>query len=157
MQPDIEDEDPAMVERMLLHLYTLKYPAYNTIHSLRLAKDLVIDAHMYALADKYDLTTLKRQVKEAFQILLNLILEHQRDERDDHEKEDFYGRFAEAAAVIYSTTPESDRGLRDLIKIHTWNFKDTLLRVSTIQRCVLQTDGYKDDLLQALFGNRQRR
>ena len=77
---------------------------------------------MYAMADKYDLADLKSQARQRF--LTNF---YDKDEYESHccEDQDLQDvvipvpeTWAEVAVItklVYSTTPSSDRGLRDIV------------------------------------------
>ncbi|ORY18160.1 hypothetical protein BCR34DRAFT_583092 [Clohesyomyces aquaticus] len=67
----------------------------------QVANPLLIHASMYALADRYGIPTLSEMAKGKFFDSL----------RDHWDSEDF----VEAVAYIYSSTPDSDRGLRDTV------------------------------------------
>ncbi|MCJ1438124.1 hypothetical protein MMC27_007511 [Xylographa pallens] len=131
------DEDPALIEEMLLYLYTMQYP--QTPLSLRKAKDMVLDAKMYSIADKYDLPDLKQKALKAFRPLLAL---HHSDPL-----------FTEAASYVYGMTIDSDRGLRDLVKSLVWEERTVMLARKDVQECIMHTEGFKDDVLQSLFAN----
>ncbi|MCJ1244620.1 hypothetical protein MMC30_001818 [Trapelia coarctata] len=106
----LEDDDPAFVGGMLEYLYTMVYPSVASV--FRKSDDLVFDARMYAIADKYDLPDLKRKVQEAFVLLL------------PNHTEDVL--FAEVARAVYELTPQTDRGLRDLVNDILWNNRATM-------------------------------
>ncbi|MCJ1287099.1 hypothetical protein MMC26_006447 [Xylographa opegraphella] len=131
------DEDPALIEQMLVYLYTMQYP--QTALNLRKAKDMVLDAKMYGIADKYDLPDLKQKVLKAFGPLLALY-------RIDP-------LFPEAASHVYETTVGSDRGLRNLVKAIVWDDRVVMLARKDVQECVMHNEGFKDDLLQSLFAD----
>ena len=77
---------------------------------------------MYAMADKYDLTDLKSQARQRF--LINF---YDKDEYEGHccQDQDLQDvvipvpeTWAEVTVItklVYSTTPSSDRGLRDIV------------------------------------------
>ena len=83
---------------MLYFFYTCNYSDYGQ-HS----GDAVINVLVYALADKYDVTTLKSLAKHKFEKAMN----------DCWNADAFSG----IALQIYTTTPSSDRGLRDCAKV----------------------------------------
>ncbi|MCJ1382100.1 hypothetical protein MMC17_005212 [Xylographa soralifera] len=132
-----EDDDSALVEEMLVYLYTMQYP--QTPSSLRKAEDMVLDAKMYGIADKYDLPDLKEKVVKAFKPLLAL-------NRSDP-------LFTEAASYIYGTTVDSDRGLRDLVKGMVWADRTVMLARKDVQECIMHNEGFKDDVVQSLFAD----
>ena len=64
-------------------------------------KQMLLHAKMYELGDKYDVVGLKELAREKFQIWC----ERYWDEED----------FAAAARCAFSTTPDKDAGLRDVV------------------------------------------
>ena len=131
------DEDPVLIEEMLHYLYTMQYP--QTALSLRKAKDMVVDAKMYSIADKYDLPDLKQKALKAFGPLLAL---HHSDPL-----------FTEAASYVYGMTIDSDRGLRDVVKSFVWRNRSVILARKDVQECIMHNEGFKDDVLLSLFAN----
>jgi len=111
----------------------MKYPQSSN----RTAQDMLIDARMYALADKYELVDLKTKVKRSFERLLA-------DNFDD-------ALFVEAAALVYESTLQEDRGLRDPLLDILWDNKGTLLLKPGIQECVMAHEGFKNDVIESLF------
>lgn len=136
----LNDDEPQTIKRMLFYLYTLDYPDYNvpdiqaepvtTEHSpllhLRhntstsveevtdLATELEVsegaatdDPRMmnnvlvYAVAEKYDIPDLKALAKRKFQNLVESKWPH-----------DSFGAIAES---VFSTTPDGDMGLRQIV------------------------------------------
>ncbi|KAL9117305.1 MAG: hypothetical protein Q9187_006161 [Circinaria calcarea] len=94
----VEDE-PEMIDRMLDYLYRLDYsdlvpPTLNMSEGR-----LIVNARMYALADKYEIWALKELAKQKS---INAL------------EEDWSGEsFLTALEIVWTTTPYSDRGLRD--------------------------------------------
>ncbi len=64
----------------------------------------VVHAQMYAMADKYLVPTLKEYSKERFRSIIS----------GQYER-----KLAESVAEAYTTTPASDRGLRDVVLAST--------------------------------------
>lgn len=81
---------------MLFYLYKFDYP--DDVGSY---EPLILNASMYALADRYDIEHLKTLAKEKF---LDLVNRHPIDDT-----------FTGAVFVVYNSTLPSDRGLRDCI------------------------------------------
>lgn len=111
------------------------YP--NSPNLFRKPHHLVFDAQMYAIADKYDLSDLKRKVGDSFAELLIPYAEGV--------------EFGEAARAIYDLTPETDRGLKDLVKDIVWSTRATMFPRQEIQRCIRESEGFRNDMLQAMF------
>lgn len=94
----LDDEDPKLVEIMLRHLYS---HGYLKDHPSLPEITLQLHAQMYAMADRFGIEDLKLLIQEQFEVL----------QRTDHEKDDF----AAVIREVYISTPDSDRGLRDLV------------------------------------------
>lgn len=90
---------------ILGHMRSIYCPAtrlYRSPTTLPIgSEDLIIHARLYALADKYFVKGLKEAVLERFK--------HCADESFKGEK------FYEAANIVFSTTPDTDTGLREVI------------------------------------------
>ena len=142
-----------MVEHMITYLYSLKYPQGNRVLT-NMAANLLFDAKMYAMADKYDLSSLKLQVKRAFAMPLDsdvqAALEYHLDTNWETGYKSSSELIADLARIVYTNTPDSDRGLRDVIKKYTWIHKK-MLADRELQKCILETEGYTADVIQSLF------
>ena len=144
---------------MLLFAYTSQYPVtsiadepinqFKTVQGgyadtgaseLRSLARSRLHLHMYALADKYDVPALKGQSKQRF--LINFYhsdeysptleeFPHTSLSKDDHDHEE-----AQIMSLVYTTTPHSDRGLRDIV-------------LEYICRLRHEDTAYRGDLLQA--------
>ena len=103
-----------MIYRMLEYLYMQDYtvdlgfdPFWSVIDSWTQTR-LHVHAQMYSLGDKYDLPGLK---KEALRRFINDIAIP-----GDKKRETL--TLLSVIPTVYTTTPESDRGLRDLVARH---------------------------------------
>jgi len=92
----LEEDDPDIVDRMIDYLYRLDYDgkATKTYGCLRL------NALVYAMAEKYEILPLKELAKQKTAEAM---------ERGNWGME----AFVEALDTVWTTTPQSDRGLRD--------------------------------------------
>ena len=145
----MNDDDPQTINRMLLYLYTLDYPDEDVPHHRtdRVAVDNSLPPHqprktsttsegetdpgttlkgtaphdprlmnnvlVYAVAEKYDIPELKELAKSRFQTLVRSKWPH-----DD---------FDAVIESIFSTTPDEDIGLRQIVlDICEENFEDIL-------------------------------
>lgn len=95
---------------------------------------MVIDAKIYAIADKYELDGLKGVAKVAF---TGAVYEH-------WDTDQFVG----AAEVVYTSTPDSDRGLRDVVTALTWRKQMTLLARKDVQTLLGDVAGFSKDVMQ---------
>ncbi|RYP39208.1 hypothetical protein DL767_002316 [Monosporascus sp. MG133] len=93
-QIDLEEVDVNVVEAMLHFMYHFDY---NNTHG---ASTMIFNAQVYSVADKYIIPALKAEAREKFGTAISTGWA-----MDD---------FPSAIAEVYNSTPESDRGLRDL-------------------------------------------
>lgn len=83
-----------MVDHMLRFLYTSNY-----LDNAEGSRPLLVDAKVYAMADKYDISDLKHLAQEKFAAALNAGWD--------------IVSFPDVVETVYTTTLASDRGLRD--------------------------------------------
>lgn len=113
-------EEEFLIRRLLRHCYLtgyrdepytdendpppqMKAPAYvNRLH---------LNAQMYAIADKYDIPSLKEVAVGKFDAAILEMKDNQNMER--HTGASLFDEMTEAIPCIYSSTPEKDRRLRD--------------------------------------------
>ncbi|RYP71327.1 hypothetical protein DL771_004904 [Monosporascus sp. 5C6A] len=106
-QIDLKEVDDNVVEAMLYFMYHFDY---NNVHG---ASTMIFNAQVYSLADKYIIPSLKSQAREKFETAISTGWA-----MDD---------FPLAIAEVYNSTPDSDRGLRDLtVKIARTNINALL-------------------------------
>ena len=80
----------------------IKAPAYvNRLH---------LNAQMYAIADKYDIPSLKEEAARKFDVV---ILELKENQIETHTGASLFDEMMEAIPYIYSSTPDGDRPLRN--------------------------------------------
>ena len=94
---------------------------------------MVTEAKMYAITDKYGLGDLKEVAKMAFAEALG-----------KHWDTD---QFVVAVEVVYTSTPDSDHGLRDVVTTFTWGEQKMLLAREDVQELLKNLDGFSKDLL----------
>ena len=93
---------------MLDYLYTFTYCDDYVCNPL------VINAHVYAMAEKYEIPALKRMAAKKTANHLD-------------ESEHPLHFFVDAIKVVWTTTPSSDKGLRSLyIAAFLFNYKDLI-------------------------------
>lgn len=97
------------------------------------ATQLLLHTQMYEIADKYDVSGLKEMAREKF---LRACFEYWDDEH-----------FAPAAHYAFSTTPEDDFGLREIIS-HIISQHMTLLNKPAIEALVANFNGLAFSLLK---------
>ncbi|CAD6591088.1 MAG: hypothetical protein ASARMPREDX12_004920 [Alectoria sarmentosa] len=172
---DLPDDDPTAVWTMLRYLYSLDYtiePRNNYVYDLSedpvptthdnelrqlSSLQLVCNASMYGMGDKYGILGLKGIASEKFAATFKLPEWH----AEWTCSEVSIGSLATAIKCIYDSTPESDKGLRDQIlkyaKLHLKrlltleDFKAVLAEVSefSYQLLVQEAEGRQSEDLSA--------
>lgn len=104
MRIEFKEEAPFLIARMLMYCYTISWPKTSMQSEDQWVSRLDTIVRMYALGDKFDLGGLKQEAGERFTDYLHepcpMFLRYNRG-------------FIAVIPLIYATTPESDRGLRD--------------------------------------------
>jgi hypothetical protein len=125
---ELEDDDPATVERMISYMYTFDYKdeqhldpesdSCNSVSPDEMMEDptrehqstsdhgehqppLISSVRVYAIADKYNIPPLKELARDRFSNWA----------KDNWAREDF----SDIVREIFESTPKSDRGLRDIV------------------------------------------
>lgn len=99
-----------MIHRMLQHLYLQAYAVNLGSDAFWLSNDswaksrLQVHAQMYSLGDKYDLPALKKEAARRFE---------EDVETPGETKRETTLTLLSVVPLIYSTTPDTDAGLRD--------------------------------------------
>lgn len=101
------------------------------------APDLVTHARVYALAEKYGISGLKELAKEKFEVMANESWEE--------------SGYLEAMHEVYTTTVESDRGLRNVV-VQAFRRNPDLVRRDEVQRVVQHTAPLAWDLYRVSSG-----
>ena len=117
----LEHDDPAAVECMIKFLYSGDYKDDTT----DIDSCLMFHVSVYALADKYDIESLKRLAEIKF---------------DKTADGTMSTNFPAIVAAAFETTPSSDRGLRDVVSRICANHIDTILANETWKE-TLATNG----------------
>lgn len=129
----LDDHDPSLVARAILFIYTGDYrmvnittacPQFANIHdtysdieehsyrcTVGLNQALRLHIHLYAFAARYDIKDLKIASERRF--LRDYLSEMPSDESDYNDMR--IARDLEIIPDIYSTTPTTDRGLRNIV------------------------------------------
>jgi hypothetical protein len=97
------------------------------------ASQLLLHAKMYEIGDKYDVIGLKQLAREKF---LRAAAEYWNDEQ-----------FALAAHYAFSTTPEEDKGLRDVVN-NTISMHMELLNKPAVEALLTEFNGLAVGLLK---------
>jgi len=93
---NLQEDDPDMVDNMLRFLYTLDYQ-----DGAEGGRPLLVNAKMYAIGDKYCIEALKKLAKTKFSEALDAGWD--------------IVSFPEVIETVYTTTPATDRDLRDCL------------------------------------------
>lgn len=95
------EDDPDIVDLMIDYLYRLDYDDHSDGDSGNEPNErLIVNSLVYAIADKCDIRSLKELAKTKTATLLDM------EWNDDS--------FPTVLESVWTTTPQSDRGLRDL-------------------------------------------
>ena len=106
---NLQEDDPEMVNNMLCFLYTSGYQ-----DDAEGGRPLLVDAKMYTIGDKYSIKALKSLAKAKFSDALDAGWD--------------IVSFPEVIETVYTTTPTSDRGLRDCLAPVLLEHKEELHR-----------------------------
>ncbi|CAD6573004.1 MAG: hypothetical protein ASARMPRED_005824 [Alectoria sarmentosa] len=106
---ELKQHEPHLVHRMLQHLYMVDYSASEIETGGKKEESFVSELHthvmMYAMSDEYDIEDLKEEALWKF----NKAVEAKQEQSDEPTS------VLEVVPAIYTTTPDSDRGLRDAV------------------------------------------
>jgi speckle-type POZ protein len=97
---------------------------------------MIFHVKVYSIADKYDVVALKSQAKEKFE----------KAARSCWNMEDF----PPAISEVYSLTPATDRGLRDLVVEIVCTHIDALLVRQDFRNVLEETVGFAADVTQLI-------
>ena len=123
-------------------MYTFGYDDYSDDYSKYLdlaSNSLLINVKVYALADKYNVQPLKELAKVKFQKALDTQYEHE--------------SFPGAIVAVYSTTPSSDRGLRDAVVSQVGSIRSELKTRREFLDVVKSVGDFAVDLLMASWAD----
>lgn len=112
---------------MLRYCYSTDY-ASNTC---------VDHANMYAMGDKYDMQGLKLKAKENFAACLTVSI----------------GDFITAIPVIYSSTPETDRGLRSEAAAYAADHWKALFEMPDFKKAITENADFVDDVVTERYSS----
>ena len=130
----MEDNDPDIVENLLLYCYTDGYD--DGVCSGK--SKMKVNALLYALADKSGIISLKGLAKDKFSSSLAA----------EPITEPMTKAFPEVAWDAFQTTPASDRGLRDLVFKKCTTHLSTLLKDETFNQLLMENPELASELLR---------
>ena len=128
----LKEDNPQAVEAMIHFMYGFDYDSSGSDHSR--VSPMLFNVNVYQIADKYVVPKLKRHAKEKFEKIIETCWE----------MDDFPMTITEA----YSSTPKTDRGLRDPLIRTALNHIDRLLKTEDFVRVLEETVGFSADLIQ---------
>ncbi|MCJ1381875.1 hypothetical protein MMC17_004987 [Xylographa soralifera] len=131
----LAEDDAEVVDRMIDYLYRLDYDDKpNTANANSSDGPLVMNANIYAIADKYEIWSLKEvaQRKTAEALMTD----------SNHES------FLSAVDIVWNTTPLFDRGLRNLFLPVIAENKKTLLKKEAFMESVRTNGDLAADVLE---------
>jgi hypothetical protein len=104
---ELPEDNPLVIAKMIEYLYISKYESVGVGEGTEkeALSELRLHAELYAVADKYGLPSLADHAKSRFIATI-------------HDSWDPYG-FLESINAIYTLTPGSNRGLRDVAVART--------------------------------------
>ena len=123
-----------MVEAMLYFMYNFHYDT-GALVELR-GTPVIFQVKMYAMGDLYDITSLKEYARGEFSKALY------KGWRTDE--------LVPAITEIYASTPESDRGLRDIVAGKCARNMKVLAGQSSFAATLRETTGFAADLSLAM-------
>jgi hypothetical protein len=130
---DLEEVDDTVIEAMLRFMYYFDYDTYDGRSSM------IFNAEVYSIADRYTIPALKEHAKEKFQKATSVGWA-----MDD---------FPLTVAEVYSSTPETDRGLRDLVVQLCQEHLGHLRNNRQFQDVLKRTKDFAADLVRSFQGN----
>lgn len=114
---DLKEDEPSNVEKMLQFIYTGDYSDLSSDDpDTPILASAMVNVEIYAIAEKYDIRTLKELAKKKFESSVDFSNANMSD-------------VSIIIEFVYRTTPSSDRGLRDIIAPYLTSLK-TELRAS---------------------------
>ncbi|KAL4973725.1 BTB/POZ domain protein [Aspergillus desertorum] len=128
----LEDDDPRAIEAMIHFMYGFNYDSSGSDQGR--ISPMLFNVKVYQIGDKYGIPNLKEQAKEKFAASIKTCWV-----MDD---------FPVAIASAYSTTPSSDRGLRDLLVSTCLEHILELLENEDFRQVLRETLGFAADLVE---------
>ena len=138
---ELKQQDPYLAIRMLHHLYGFDYSG----HKISIGdeeepshiSELRTHANMYALGDEYGIVDLKEEALWKFKRTIKAKKGH----------EDELESVIEVVPIVYTTTPSSDRGLRDAVVAFGAKNLERIKDLSGFESAVTQAPTYIVEVL----------
>lgn len=131
---ELKEDDVQVVEAMLHFLYRCDYDSSG--NDQRPVSPMLFNIKVYTAADKYDIPPLKSCARKKFDKVVDTCWD-----MDD---------FAHAITLIYSSTPPTDRGLRDIVVDVAHEHLKELLKKDKFFRVLEETPGFAADIIHLM-------
>ncbi|OXV11874.1 hypothetical protein Egran_00364 [Elaphomyces granulatus] len=131
---DLKEDDARAVEAMIHFMYGFDYDSSGS--SLGRISPMLFNAMVYKVADKYGVPALKHLAQQKFDSAVTACWN-----MDD---------FPHVIAEVYTTTVESDKGLRDRVVSVSYNNIQSLFLKEDFIRVLNDTPSFAADVLQLL-------
>ena len=106
---ELKEEDPALVDRMIRYFYYLDYEESTPSDHVQYLTKFHCCIFMYALGDRLGIDGLKCLSRTKLRLALHA------QSRSWTGWDGEYGTLIAAISAIYNSTPDNDRGLRDVV------------------------------------------
>ena len=127
---------------MLSYLYTMRYPMPGKALATT-AEDfenqLLLDAKLYAVADKYDVA--------AFRVILRAFFAKDLESVGHYIDKTGMSSLEDLISIVYETTPDTDRGLRAPLQRFIERYKGKILGRHSIRRYAREHHSFAVDIL----------
>ncbi|MCJ1387913.1 hypothetical protein MMC18_000756 [Xylographa bjoerkii] len=138
----LTEDDPDTVDRMVDYLYRLDYEDEPSIQYFESPEGpLLINARVYAIADKYDISTLKTVAVQKTTKFLKM----------SWDEENFIAAFG----LVWNATPIQDRSLRELYLPFILRYSHSLYKNEAFLELLRVNGDLAVDVLVALLGEKQ--
>lgn len=112
------------------------------------AKTLCIEVEMYAIADKYAIPLLKEKAAKKFQVCLAMFTV---PSKFPHVPQAVtINHVIKVIPIVYSSTPDTDRRLRDMVVKYAIKFWDDIEQCTDIQELILANPSFIADVLRKM-------
>lgn len=124
---------------MLFFLYTFDYTGPPATGKSNRSPALLVDFHMYLMADKYDITSLKAKACEKFKAIAS--------------KADVWNEpgIVQVLQAVRQGTPKDDSGVRPILRTYMQAWVSNFARVKQVQELVRSDGDFAVDLVQMLL------
>ena len=146
---EIKEHSPFLIGRMLQHLYTLNYSGSQEssggVPEASFISELHTHTKMYAIGDEYDIKDLKEEALRKFEQAVDA----------KFGESDELTTILQVVPAIYKTTPDSDRGLRDLVVTFGAQHLKRMKDLPELEDVVTQVPKFMVEVLPRYFSRPQ--